>query len=62
MNKHGRHTRNDGEQKDRQYRLRLSEKEDKILRKLSSEYGLNKAEILRRGLKIQYNSLLKMEN
>ena len=50
MNKRGRPPRDDGEVKNKQYRLRLSDCEESILDELSTEYGMPKAEILRRGL------------
>jgi predicted DNA-binding protein len=62
MNKRGRPRKIDGEQKDRQYRLRLSEEEECNLEKLSYEYGISKAEILRRGLRMQYNLLKSARN
>lgn len=50
MNRRGRPPRDDGEVKNKQYRLRLSDGEESILDELSTEYGMPKAEILRRGL------------
>lgn len=41
----------------KQYRLRLSDSEESILDELSTEYGMPKAEILRRGLRMQHNLL-----
>lgn len=35
-----------------QYRLRLSQEENYILKKLAEKEGLSKAEVLRKGLKI----------
>ena len=51
VDKRGRPPRDDGEVKNKQYRLRLSDSEESILDELSTEYGMPKAEILRRGLK-----------
>lgn len=41
-----------------QYRLRLSQEENYILKKLAEKEGLSKAEVLRKGLKI-FNYLSK---
>lgn len=41
-----------------QYRLRLSQEENYILKKLAEKEGLSKAEVLRKGLKI-FNPFLK---
>jgi len=57
MKKRGRPIRDDGGRKDLQYRLRLSVEEKSILDRLSTEYGLSEAEILRRGLRMQKNLL-----
>lgn len=57
VNKRGRPPRDDEEVKNKQYRLRLSYGEESILDELSTEYGMPKAEILRRGLRIQHNLL-----
>ena len=54
MNRRGRPPRDDGEVKNKQYRLRLSDSEESILDELSTEYGMPKAEILRRGLRMQH--------
>lgn len=57
MKKRGRPIRDDGGRKDLQYRLCLSVEEKSILDRLSTEYGLSEAEILRRGLRMQKNLL-----
>lgn len=57
MKKRGRPIRDDSGRKDLQYRLRLSVEEKSILDRLSTEYGLSEAEILRRGLRMQKNLL-----
>lgn len=57
VDKRGRPPRDDGEVKNKQYRLRLSDGEETILDELSTEYGMPKAEILRRGLRMQHNLL-----
>ncbi len=62
MNKRGRPPKCDGEEKICQYRLRMSKDEAAVLDNLSREFGLNKAEILRRGLRLQRNLLLYGHN
>ena len=57
VDKRGRPPRDDGEVKNKQYTLRLPASEESILDELSTEYGMPKAEILRRGLRIQHNLL-----
>jgi hypothetical protein len=62
MNKRGRPVRDDEGKKSSRYMLRLSEEEDKILAELAYEYGLSRAEILRRGLRMQNNLLKNARN
>jgi hypothetical protein len=62
MNRRGRPPRDDEGKKSARYMLRLSEDEEDILENLSYEYGLSKAEILRRGLRMQNNLLHSARN
>lgn len=45
-------------------RTRISESDNEILEALANDLGMNKSEILRRGIEIQYNNfeLSKKEN
>ena len=40
-----------------QYRLRMSSTDERMLNELEKDLGLTKAEILRKGIKIQYDLL-----